>query len=153
MIKKQKGSTLIEIVIAMVIIAIAVVAVLASYRITVINSPSAMTRKQATLIAENLMDEVLNKNFTKPTNGFAGPYSVANRAQFDTVTDYNNFSMTGIYNMDGVAIPELASYSASITVANSALSAISSSDSMLVTITVTGPHDTFTLKGYRLNYE
>jgi MSHA pilin protein MshD len=150
---KQKGVTLVELIIAMVIIGIAVSAVLSVYKTSVINSATPMVKKQAMLIAESLMDEVLNKSFIKPSGGFSGPYTIANRDQFDTVSDYNNFSMSGIYNVSGIAISELSKYSANITVSNTALSSIPATDSILVSITVSAVNNSVTLNGYRINYE
>ena len=150
---KQKGATFVELVLAMVIIGIAVTAMLSAYRTTVINSADPMTRKQAVLISESLMEEVLSKSFTKPTGGFSGPFTVANRSRFDTVSDYNGFAMTGISNIAGTPIAELSAYNATVSIANTALAGIAAPDSILVTIDITGLNDTFTLKGYRINYE
>lgn len=150
---KQKGATMVELIIAMVVIAVAVSGILAAFRFTVINSADPLTRKQSVLIAENLMDEVTSKSFGKPTGGFTGPFTAANRDKFDTVTDYNGLNLTGITSLTGTAMAELASYNASITTTNKALGTIAATDVIEVTITVTGPNDSFTLKGYRVNYE
>lgn len=150
---KQKGATLVELIIAMVIISVAVTGILAAFRITVSNSADPMTRKQAELVAENLMDEVTSKAFTKPSGGFTGPFTVANRDQFDTVSDYNNLTINGVTSLTGTSIAELSTYNATITVTNVALGAIPSSDVVQVRIQVTGPNDNFVLRGYRINYE
>ena len=73
---------------------------------------------------------------------------------FDNVSDYNGFSMgPGITDISGNAITGLGSYSASVAVAQQALGAIPAAESLLVTVTVTGPSNiTVKLDGYRVRY-
>jgi MSHA pilin protein MshD len=73
---------------------------------------------------------------------------------FDNVSDYNGFSMvSGITDLSGAALSGLDAYSASVTVANQALGAVAASDSLLITVTVTGPVNTaVVLHGYRVRY-
>lgn len=73
---------------------------------------------------------------------------------FDNVNDYNGFSMgPGISDVTGISITGLDAYSASVSVANQALSTIPSSDALLITVTVTGPaNTTVRLHGYRVRY-
>ena len=72
---------------------------------------------------------------------------------FDNVNDYNGFSMTGITDLTGAAVTGLGAYTATVSVASQALGAIPASDSLLITVTVTGPGNTIaTLHGYRVRY-
>jgi len=73
---------------------------------------------------------------------------------YDNVNDYNLFSMgPGITDISGAAITGLGAYTATVSVANQALGAIPASDSLLITVTVTGPGNTIaTLHGYRVRY-
>jgi MSHA pilin protein MshD len=73
---------------------------------------------------------------------------------FDNVNDYNGFSMgPGIIDISGAAITGLGAYTATVSVASQALGAILASDSLLITVTVTGPgNTTATLHGYRVRY-
>jgi len=74
---------------------------------------------------------------------------------YDNVNDYNGFSMTGITDLTGAAIPGLGAYTATVSVANQALGAVPASDSLLITVTVTGPpgsNTTVVLHGYRVRY-
>jgi MSHA pilin protein MshD len=52
--------------------------------------------------------------------------------------------------ISGVAMP--AGYSAKVTVAQDALSGIASSDSLRITVKVSGGGDSLTLEGYRTRY-
>jgi MSHA pilin protein MshD len=151
--KKNKGFTLVEVIVAMSIIALTVVSVLKLFQVNTMNSSDPMITKQMMTISESLMEEVLSKQFTKPSGGFAGPYTSANRAYFDTVTDYNNLVINPMSSVNNAAFAALASYNATITVVATALNAIPSSDSYLVTVTVNGPSGkSFVLRSYRINY-
>jgi MSHA pilin protein MshD len=74
---------------------------------------------------------------------------------YDNVNDYDTFTMTGITDLTGAAIPGLGAYTARVDIVNQALGAIPASDSLLIKVTVTGPAGTNTtvvLHGYRVRY-
>lgn len=76
---------------------------------------------------------------------------------FDNVNDYNGYTMAGgIVDIAGnpIPIPELASYTASVTVATQGLGGIGASEALLVTVTVTHPNlnPSIVLNGYRVRY-
>ncbi len=78
---------------------------------------------------------------------------------FDNVNDYNTFSMTGMTDISGNAITGLGAYTVVVGVAGQAFAAfggaraIPAADSLLVTVTVTGPgNTTATVHGYRVRY-
>jgi len=78
--------------------------------------------------------------------------------KFDNVSDYNGFSMSsGIQDITNATIAGLSAYSASVTVSQAGLgaapNAISSSEALRISITVTGPGSvSITLEGYRTRY-
>lgn len=149
--KKAKGVTLVELVIAIAIISVSLFSILSIFKLSVTNSSDPMVKKQSVLIAEGLMEEVLSKSFSKPTGGFSGAITTANRGMFDTVTDYNGLTINGISNILGSSVSGLGNYSASISVVAQGFGTINSANSYLVTINVTGQGSTFTLKSYRFN--
>ncbi len=151
--RNQIGATLVELVLAIAIIVVGVFGIVSSFRLTVINSANPVTKKQAVLIAESLMEEILSKSFTKPTGGYSGLLTSANRDKFDTITDYNNLSINPISTIAGTNVVGLDKYSATITTTNVALGTIASSNVILVTVSITGPNDSFILKAYRINYD
>ena len=76
---------------------------------------------------------------------------------FDNVNDYSGFTMAGgIVDIAGnpIPIPELAAYTASVTVAAQALGGIGATEALLVTVTVTHPqlNPNIVLNGYRVRY-
>ena len=83
-------------------------------------------------------------------------------APFDNVGDYGGFTMNsgtgGIKDITGASVPSgnptaLNAYSASVTVVQEALGTIAATESLRITVTVTGPgNTTVTLDGYRTRY-
>jgi len=77
--------------------------------------------------------------------------------QFDHVNDYHGFTMNsgngGIKDITNTVFPALNPYSASVSVVQEALGSIAATESLRVTVTVTGPgNTTVTLDGYRTRY-
>lgn len=74
---------------------------------------------------------------------------------FDNVNDYHGFTMgPGIQDITGAVVPGLGAYSVTnITITASSLGGIPAADSLLISITVTGPGSvSTTLQGYRTRY-
>jgi len=92
-----------------------------------------------------------------PLGPEAGETRYSATTPYDNVSDYNTFTMTGIKDITGWAIPGLENYTASVTVAipTQPLAPVPGPDSLLITVTVTGPPGTNTtvvLDGYRVRY-
>ena len=62
----QKGVTLVELIISIAIITVALFAILSVYQVSINNSADPVTRRQAVLVAESVLEEVLGKPFVKP---------------------------------------------------------------------------------------
>ncbi len=151
---KNKGFSLVELIVAMAIISITVVAMLELFKVNIVNSADPMIRKQLISVSESLMEEVLSKDFTKQVDGYSGALTAANRSSFDTVTDYNGLSISPIKGINGATLSSLSGYSAAIAVEPAVLGSLVSSDTYMVTITVNGPASKiFVLRGFRVNYE
>lgn len=155
---RQRGVTLVELVVAIVIISTAVTAVLGVLRLTAGRSADPLLSRQALAAAEALLQEAMSQPYTATDlDGGAnaiGPEAGEARGSattpFDHVDDYHGLSMSGITNADGSAIAALAGYSASITVQAQALGGIAAAEGLLVTVTVTAPGGgSLSLAGYR----
>ena len=107
--------------------------------------------KQAIAVAESLLEEIMLKDFANPTGGYSGP----DRTQFDDVSDYAGYTTmaTGIVDISGTAISGLSGYNiSSVTIVNTVLGNIPSSDAKLITVTVTAPGgEAISLSAYRTN--
>ena len=178
----QSGLTLIELVVFIVIISVALAGIIGVFNLNVQHSADPMAQKQALAIAESMLEEIELMPFTycDPDDANAttaadatgcattaegtGPeagetrYSVA--TPFDNVNDYDSFTMNagngGILDITGAAVGgagTLDAYSVVVAVTPTALGTIASSDSLLITVTVTGPGSTsVVLNGYRTRY-
>lgn len=118
-IPEQRGLSMIELMVFIVIVGIAVTGVLSVYSSVTRTSVDPMVRKQALAVAESLLEEVLSKPYTycdpddaqadTATSSAIGPTGCAttpegmgaegvedrysNVTPYDNVNDYNNFSM------------------------------------------------------------
>ena len=141
----QRGLSLIELIVFIVIVGVALVGVLSVLNWTAANSATPMVRKQVVAVAEGLMEEILAKDYANPSGGYSG----ADRASFDDVGDYNGWSQTGVTAIDGSAITGLETYVVSVAVV---AATVGGSPMKQITVTVVGGGETFDLIGYRANY-
>ena len=142
--------TLIELIIAIVVIAIAVSSVLGVLTRNVQNSADAMVISQAAAIAEAYLEEVSLKPFVDP-DGIDGE---AARIDFDDVDDYNGLVDAGAVDQFGNPIGALSDYTVSVSVTPSAaLPNVPLADTLRVDVNVArAPYVNFTLTGYRTRF-
>jgi len=187
--RSSTGLSLIELIVAIVVIGVAVAGVLAAITVSTRSSADPMIQKQALAIAEAFLEEVQLQPFTycdpDDANAATALSAVVNPATdcdatveglgaegedrystttpFDNVNDYNGFdsstaSPAGIRNINQDLISGLDGYRVTVAVAGQPLSGIGDDangrpQSLLITVTVTGPgNTTVTLHGYRLRY-
>ena len=148
--RRQAGTTLIELVIAIVIVSIAASGVLMALSMNVGRSADPMLRHQAVAIAEAYLEEI----FLKPFNDPDGVDGEASRALYDDVDDYNGLVNVGARDQFDAALPGLGDYTVAVTVApSSALPGIAAIDLYLINVTVTRAAEiNFTVSAYRANF-
>lgn len=169
---RQRGVTLVELIVAIVIISVGIAGILSTFNIAVSGSASPLIAKQSLAIAEALMEEVQLAPFTfcDPDDPVAEtaatvaacttPEAIGREADdvarpFDNVNDYDGFALPAITDVAGTAVPYLAGYTATIAVTAVALNGITlaSGDALRITVSVTAPTaEVFTLDGYRTRY-
>lgn len=165
--RRQRGLTLIELIIFIVVVGVALAGVLVVMNQTARYSADPVVRKQALAIAEAILEEALSQPFTwcdpdDPAAATASGYgdcatSENNlapeggevRSTFDNVNDYNGLATTTNISGGGAAL-----YQASVTVAQSGLNGIAGDAALLVTVSVTtsATNETVQLQGYRTRY-
>lgn len=177
--RRCRGVSLVELIVFIVIVSTGVAGVLGALNVTTRGSSDPLVLKQALAIAEAVMEEVQLMPFTycdpddtqaatalSATVGATGCNAtveaigpdggetrLSTTTPFDNVNDYNTFSMTGITDVTGSPIGGLSAYSVSVSVTAQALDVIPASESLLISVTVTGPaNTTVTLHGYRTRY-
>ena len=148
--RRQAGTTLIELVIAIVIIAIAAAAVLGALSTSIGQSADPMVRHQAVAIAEAYLEEIALKSFDDPD----GTDGEASRDLYDDIDDYDGLVDNGARNQFDVALPDLDDYTVSVDVtSSSALPGIASTDLYRIDVTITHSAGiNFTVSGYRANF-
>lgn len=149
----KRGFTLIEMIIALVIIGIGVTGLLIAFSNNVRTSANPLISKQLVASAEEMMEEILLKpyasNGAAPTPGtFTCGTAGANRSAFDDVRDYNGYQTTGICDISGVAVPGLNTYTVQVTASNiGAWQGIA--NTLQVTVTVANGANSMTLTNWR----
>ena len=143
----QRGVTLIELVISIVVVSLAVSAVLGLLSRSVAHSADAMVMAQAVSIAEAYLEEISLKSFADP-DGIDGE---TERIDFDDVDDYDGLVVNGARDQLGNPIAALSAYTVFVTVSPSnALAGVPSSDALRIDVRVTHPPlVNFLLTGYR----
>ena len=174
---RQRGISLLELIMFIIIVSIGVAALLLVFNTTLAKSADPMIQKQMLAIAESLLEEVEAKPFTYCDPDDANAASAANAAgcatppgeamgpeagetrtstttPFDNVNDYGpSLIINPITDVTGTAIAGLGAYSATIAVAAAALGTVPATDSLQITVTVTGPgNNSLILQGYRTRY-
>ena len=149
---RQRGVNLVELIISIVIIAIACSGVLLVFAQTVRHSADPMIQTQALAVAEAYLDEILSRPLTDPDGTNAGE----TRASYDNVGDYDNLSNTPPQDQNGLVAdfapadgqPDLAGYQVDVDVTdNVAVNGVAMSR---VDVRVRfGAIVDFTLTGYR----
>lgn len=165
--RRQRGVTLVELVISIVLISIAVTGVLLVMNQTTRHSADPMVRHQATAVAEAYLGEILLKPFADPSlapdpdAGQVCPTAEASRGQYDNVCDYNGLDDNGARDQLGNPIGPLSNYRVRVNVrCDQALHTIagntncSATDVLQVQVRVT--HSSLvdlSVSGYRTRYQ
>ena len=144
---REGGVTLIELVISIVVVAIAASAVLGVLSRTAGHSADAMIVAQAVAIAESYLEEITLKPFDDPD----GADGEGNRADFDDLDDYHGLVDAGARDQFGNPIAGLDGYTVSVAVVGSAaLTGVDAANAARVDVTVShAPLVNLSLSGYR----
>jgi MSHA pilin protein MshD len=149
----QAGISLIELIMFIVIISIALAGIMLVMNQTTSHGADTLIRKQAVAVVESLLEEIASKPFS---GTFPGPYTQANRASFDAVSNYNGFATTGVFPADGtlVAVSGLGQYNVSASVVPlAAWGNIPAGSAVSITVQVTSPVGSPVIAtGYRTHY-
>lgn len=178
----QRGVSLIELIMFMVIMGVGVVGLLSVTNSTIMHSADPMIRKQALAIAESLLLEIEQRPFTwcdpndanaltatsaagcattaEASGPEAGESRYSSTSPFNNVNDYAGFAMpdalcAGICALgDAAPIAELAGFAAAVSVvpAGADLGLSDNSAALKITVTISGRNESVELVGYRVRY-
>ncbi|WP_256077114.1 prepilin-type N-terminal cleavage/methylation domain-containing protein [Massilia sp. YIM B04103] len=150
--KRQQGITLVELIVAIVVLSVGLAGVLLAFSRLAHSSTDPMVHKQMIAIAEGMMEEIQRMPFT-PDN-IAAPKGCA-RAAYTDVLDYNGY-INSSCDIAGNTIPALAGYNIVVTVVpltpGTPLAGLLPGDGYEITVTVNHAIGSFTLQGWRTNY-
>ena len=146
--RRCAGFTLVEMVVAVVIIGVGLAGVLLAFNTSVKSSSDPLVRKQMLAIAEEMMEEILLKPYDN--SSAPGAISGCNRANADDVRDYAGYQSTGVCDVDGTAVSGLSSYNVSVSVTSETWQGIGGTLHIVVSVTRGG--DTVSLDGWRTAY-
>lgn len=145
--RRARGFTLLEAIVAIVIISVGLAGVLSVFNVNVQNSADPVVRKQLMAIAEEMLEEISLRPFsgaTKESDPGCG------RAHFDDVADYHLYPANGkVCDVEGVAIAALSGYTLAVTVTDVTLDGMAARRIQVVTARGT---DQVTLVTWRTNY-
>jgi MSHA pilin protein MshD len=149
----MRGFTLIELVIFIVVVSVGIAGILKVSTVVVASSTDPMVRKQAIAVAETMLEEILLKEYAKPSGSTVLGFGAGgSRSAYDCVDDYANYTTsTGIVDATGASTAGLAAFnfSPAISVTSTPLGG---QTVKWVVVSVTGPQGVITLSGYRGNY-
>lgn len=169
--RQQRGLTLIELIIFIVIVGAALAGVLTVLNVTARSSADPVLRKQALAIAEAVLEEVMLQPFTwcdpndpnaatatgygsctvvqNTAAGKAGESRGSSTVPLDNVLDYNGEAISTNIAGGGSTL-----YVANVTVAAADLNTIAAASdaALLITVSVTAGSETIQLQGYRTRY-
>lgn len=149
--RRQAGFTLIELMFFIVVVLIGIAGILMVMDVSVRSSADPMVRKQATALADSVMEEILLKSFDDP-DGLPNVIEAGGRAAFDDVDDFNGVDETLATPSAGVfqgLPPLLDGYRIQIQVTSTALATVAVKR---VVVTVSRGNEAVTLTGYRASY-
>jgi len=138
--KRMAGVTLVELVIAIVIVSVALAGLVAVFTRATRASADPVVTQQMLAIGESLIEEIMLKPFT------IDPAPATSRADFNDIRDFDpkddaqdGYATTGIRNIDGDPIPGLESYNVAVRInaASVALTSVPAGDALRVRVTVT----------------
>jgi len=146
----QAGVTLVELLVSIVVVAIAAGTILGLLAQTTAASADPMIRHQASAIAEAYLEEILLRPFDDPD----GADGEGSRAAYDDLDDYDGLVDAGARDQFGNPMPGLDGYTVSVSVVPSAaLPGVPGGDAYRVDVNVSrGTDIDLLLSGYRTRY-
>lgn len=175
--RQQRGLTLIELVVFIVIVGVGLAGVLMALDLSTRNSVDPLIVKQLQAIAESILEEVIAQpfNWCDPDDPNAASATSINSCSLnaaegsgkatynnvaetrgsaasplDNVSDYHGETILSTISGSNTGWP--ADYQASITVAQNSLNNVPATESLLISVSASHGTQTLTLQGYRLRH-
>ena len=145
---RQRGLSLIEMIIAIVILGVGLTGVLIAFSTVSKGSADPIVMQQMLAIAEEMLEEIRLKPYAAAPN--TAPAACA-RNTFNDVLDYNGYSTSGkVCSIDGTSIGSLTGHSVQVQVQTSTLAGVGAA--RRIDVTVTRGTASLTLSGWRTDF-
>lgn len=142
--KRMAGVTLVELIIAIVIISAALAGLVAAFTRANRASVDPLLTQQMVAIGESMLEEVMLKPFTDNEN------SEATRADYTDIWDFNNYPANSpVTDVAGNAIAGLERYTVTVRVTATALDQVPAIDAARISVTVRNGNESIVLHGWR----
>lgn len=169
----QKGVTLVELVISIVVLSIAMVALMNAFSVSMGTSGDPLWRNKTLKLAQLYLDEILSKNYDHNTplgglpfvsapscSGLGSDSGETDRTDFNDVDDYHGLTESPPLSLTGSLDASYASYSVSVAVicdgtVVSAMnsSGVSNAQAKKISVTITPPNQSpLTFAVYKGNF-
>ena len=172
---KQRGVTLVELVISIVVLSIAMVALMNAFSVSMSSSGDPLWRNKTLKLAQLYLDEILAKRYDENTplgglpfvvspscSGLGPDSGEANRADFDDVDDYHDPVAKVPVSLTGSLDASYDNYTVAITVecddntvvgALDSAGSISAAQAKKISVTITPPNQpSLTFAVYKGNF-
>lgn len=142
--RRMAGVTLVELIIAIVIIAVALAGLVAAFTRATLASADPLLTQQMVAIGESMLEEVMLKPFGSTT------VSGTSRADYTSIWDYNNYAEdSAVTDVAGNAIQGLGRYTVTVKVDAVALDQVPQADGARIRVTVRNGKESLVLTGWR----
>ena len=150
--KRLRGFTLVELIVAIVIIGVGLAGLVVSYATVVRSSADPMLRKQLIAIAESVMEEISLKPLNDPGTGGSIATGSCDRSAADDVHDYAGYLARQVCSIDGVPVAALGGYRVSVVLTDGDPLAGGVTGTRISVTVSDGRSESFTLLGWRTGY-
>lgn len=146
--RKQRGMTLVELVVAIVILAVGLSGLMLAFTTVTRNSAEPVVTRQMLAIADEMLEEIELKPYAPASNAAA---SACARNTYNDVLDYNGYTTNGrICSIDGTPIAALVGYSIAVRVTSAPLAGVAAA--LRIDVSVTHGTASLSLSGWRTGF-
>lgn len=143
-----RGLTLIELVIAIVVLGVALAGLMLAFSVASRGSADPVVQRQLQAVAEELIDEIALKPYAPAANTAPAPCA---RDTYNDLADYDGYATSSrVCTIDGTPIAALAGISVTVSVKPAALAGVAAA--LKITVQVSRGSTTLQLVAWRTGY-